>query len=416
MSVRVARARTRAWRRWALLVVSCAVVASAWWLRSVAQPPSAAADASAVARPQARTRLPRLRPVAPRPPASIADHLAAIRDKLGPNATPDEIMALLDRIAGSDPGLAIELADALGQTDEEKAAWVNDIATRWAARQPQQAWDWLSHQPPTRIRDLATGTLPETIIGTIAENDPNLLVRNVDGLIRAGESAVGLAPVVAAHLGVAALAANHQTELARKAVETWAHDPEKPAIGESAYLTTALAMSPNAPQNAGDWLNSMPPSDERDTALVEFPAHWSQTQPRDALAWVEKHLPAALQMRALDRTFGEWVERSSAEAGSWLAGVLAHTPGNPDTDRLVELMINLGSEPRSNPATALQWTGLISDPDTRRAYEEKVVLRWGHQDRSAAIDYIGKSPTISPERKQALLQTIASPGYPDTAD
>jgi anti-sigma factor ChrR (cupin superfamily) len=121
-------------------------------------------------------------------------------------------------------------------------------------------------------------------------------------------------------------------------------------------------------------------------------------------------------MRALDRTFGEWVERSSAEAGEWLASVLAHTPGNAQTDRLVALMINLGSEPRSNPATALQWTNLISDPDTRRASEEKVVLRWGHQDRAAAIDYLGKSPTISPDRKQALLQTIASAGYPDTAD
>jgi hypothetical protein len=416
---RAARTRAAVWPRWSLVLILCAVVAGGWRLWSGRKPPASVASGTIAAshpRPGARATPPRLQPA--RQPVGIEDHLAAIRDKLGPFATPDEIMAVLHTVALSDGGLAVELADALGQTDEEKAAWVNDLATQWAVRQPQQVWDWLSRQPPTRIRDLAAGIVPEVIIGTIAKGDPNLLLRNLDGLIRAGESAVGLAPVVAAHLGLEALAANNGNgaELARKAVETWAHDPERPPIGESAYLTTAVAMSQTAPQYAGDWLRSMPPSEERDTALVEFPAHWSRTQPRDALAWLEKNLPASLQMRALDRTFGEWVERNSAEASEWLASVLARTSGNPDTDRLVVLLITLGSETRSNPATALQWTGLISDPETRRTQEEKVVLRWGHQDRSAAIDYIRKSPTISPERKPALLETIASPGYLETAD
>jgi len=175
-------------------------------------------------------------------------------------------------------------------------------------------------------------------------------------------------------------------------------------------------MSQTGPQSAGDWLSSMPPSEERDTALVEFPAHWSQTQPRDALEWAGKNLPADLQTRALDRTFGEWVERDSVGAGEWLLGYLAHGPENADTDRLVALMINLAAEVRSSPATALQWTGRMSDPDTRRAYEEKVILRWGHQDRSAAIAYIERSPTISADRKQALLGTMDSPGYAETED
>jgi hypothetical protein len=62
---------------------------------------------------------------------------------------------------------------------------------------------------------------------------------------------------------------------------------------------------------------------------------------------------------------------------------------------------------------ALQWANLIGDPARRVANEEKIALRWGRQDRNAAIDYIWKSPTISAERKPTLVQQIQNGDFPE---
>jgi hypothetical protein len=129
--------------------------------------------------------------------------------------------------------------------------------------------------------------------------------------VHTGETPLGVSPVVAVHLGLEALAAHGQLDLARASVERWAHDPRQPAIGEAAFVTVAVAMSATAPAEAGAWLKAMPPSEARDIALVEFPAHWAQIQPQAALAWAETQLTAELQTRALQRTFFDWAERTS---------------------------------------------------------------------------------------------------------
>lgn len=338
--------------------------------------------------------------------------LANQRAKLGPAATPDEIMALIQRTAGADTGLAIELAHALGRTEEEKTAWVADLAKRWAERSPQQAWDWLSKQDKLHLSDLAVGTIPEVMIGAMAQNNPALLLRNVDQLVRTGDSPAGVAPVVAVHIGLEALVANQQLEAARHAVEAWARDPAQPAIGEAAYVVVANAMAKAArPDDAAQWMLSMPRSGERDIALVEYPAHWAQTDPRGALAWIEQNAPAELRDAAVRRTFNDWTERASADAAEWLGTYLSRAPANAETDRLIGAVINLGAGVKSDPTAGLQWAALLSDPATRATYEEKVVLRWARQDETSATAYMSKSTTLTPARKQAMMQKIASPTF-----
>jgi hypothetical protein len=344
--------------------------------------------------------------------SSREDLLATLRTRLGPAATPDEIMGALNAIARHDTGLAIDLAHALGRTEEEKTTWVADLARQWSQRDPQQAWDWLSKQEALHLRDLAVGTLPEVMIGTMAQHNPTLLLRNVDQLVRTGETPLGVAPVVAVHLGLEALAASQQLEAARAAVETWARDPAKPAIGEAAYVTVANALAKSGrAEDAAQWMLSLPAGAERAIALVEFPAHWGQTDPRAALNWIEQNSPAELRDAAVRRTFNDWTERSSAEAGEWLGNYLTRAPVGAETDRLIGAVINLGPGAKSNPTVALQWTGLLSDPAARASAEEKVVLRWARQDESAATAYLATSPNLSSSRKQAMLQKIASPTF-----
>jgi hypothetical protein len=335
-----------AWRFW---LAACAVGGAAgWqlWSRPDLPPTAAPADtpSPSVLR-GTRAAVPRLRDRSPRQATGFEDQLAAARKRLGPSATPDEIMALLAEVAWSNPALAIDLADAIGQTDEERTVWIADLARQWARRQPQRAWDWLSEQQPSRLVDLATGTVAEVVVGTLAEGHPDLLVTNLDRLVHAGESGFGVAPVVAVHLGLEALAASGRPELARQAVEAWGHGAGRPPIGESAYLTAALAMNETTAEVGGGWLQSLPASEERDTALVELPAHWAHEQPRQALEWAEKHLPPHLRLRGLRRAFGEWVDRDPAEAAAWLTSYLARVPASIETDALVALLSSARQPP-----------------------------------------------------------------------
>lgn len=338
--------------------------------------------------------------------------MAKLLARLGPNPSPEGAMHALAEIAKTDPALALDLAQALGQTDEEKAMWVTDLARQWATRDPQQAWSWLQQQNATRIRDLATGTLPETIVGAIAKAQPALLIAQLDALLAAGESPLGISPVVAIHLGLDALAASGQLALARSTVERWAADPTQPAIGEAAFVAVAAALAHGDAAQAGAWLKTLPASATRDIALVEFPAQLAQQQsPRAALEWTEANLPSDLRSQALQRTFSDWVESAPADAGDWLGGHLARNPTSADTDRLISTLVNLGPAVKANPATALRWTALVNDPAARSSLEERVALRWARQDRDAAVSYIVNHPTLSPARKQALLLQAQSPQH-----
>ncbi|MES2694813.1 MAG: hypothetical protein V4773_15175 [Verrucomicrobiota bacterium] len=340
----------------------------------------------------------------------FASAFAALRAKLGPAASPEDTMRALTELALTQPALALDLAHALGQTEEEKSMWVVDLARQWTERDPRQAWAWLGQQDSTRIRTLGTGTLPEVIVGTLARAQPALLVSNLDALLQAGESPLGVSPVVAVHLSLEALTSSGQLALARATVERWAADPTRPAMGEAAYVTVAAALAQADAAQAGAWLKNLPPSAARDIALVEFPAQMAQQQsPRAALDWAEGNIAPELRARALQRTFSDWVEAAPADAGDWLGGYLSRSAPSPETDRLVATLVNLGSAIKTSPATALQWSALVSDSAARSSLEEKVALRWARLDRDAAVRYISAHPDFSPARKQTLLQQVQHP-------
>lgn len=352
-------------------------------------------------------------PLAPEVSASVeSSPLAALRLRLGSAPSPEETMRALAETARSDPALALDLAQSLGQTDEEKAMWVTDLARQWATRDPEQAWSWLQGQYPARIRALASGALPETIVGAIAKAQPALLVAQLDTLLAAGEGSLGISPVVAIHLGMDALAAAGQLALARATVERWAADPAQPAIGEAAFVSIAAALAQSDALQAGAWLQSLPASAARDLALTEFPAQLAQRHsPRTALDWAEANLTAELRSQALQRTFSDWVESAPADAGDWLGHHLARHPGGDSSDRLISTLVNLGPAVKANPVLALQWAALVSDPLTRASLEERVALRWARLDAAAAASFIANHSTFSPARKQALLLQAQSPQH-----
>jgi hypothetical protein len=228
-------------------------------LRSVVSPPPSASAQKPTAPEQADP---------PETPPRGADRDELLRERL--SGSIEEVLQSLAEIGKNRPALAIDLVQSLGRTDTEKSEWVTNMMQQWANRDPQAAWQWLGQLSPTRMDELAGGSLNGLVLNAMAARDPQMLLANVDILLRQGNSIESISTPVALHLGLQALVEHGDTDLARNAVEEWVRDPHKLKVDAAAYETVAISMGTTAPADAGAWLRSMPVSEDRNAAIATF--------------------------------------------------------------------------------------------------------------------------------------------------
>jgi hypothetical protein len=393
--------------RWTLAIATGAFALGAWLFRPAStfatRSPSLASGVphSGTTAIQVNTRAPHADATVHR----IDDDLATtLRGKLA-NSVSDVLQAL-NELSKTDPTRAIDLAQELGRTDAEKAVWVRNATQQWADRDPAAAWQWLRGLSRDRMQELAGGELGAVVLGAMAARDPQAVVSSLSGLLREGNASESVSTPVAVHLGLTALVEHDKAELARTAVDAWAKDPAKLGLEASAFEAIAGAFAKSQPRETGDWLRSLPATEERDAAFATLAAAWAKQDPRAALQWAET-LPAnAGQQAALRRTVSDWIEEYPDQIAGWLGDYLARVPPNPTSDTLIETVINNSPALRAAPQAALQWTNLLSDPAKRVENHERIALRWSEQDPTAAIAFVTQSTVIPPERKAALVQRI----------
>ena len=340
----------------------------------------------------------------PTHPADRGADYRALRTLLA--KSPGEVLAELSRIARTDPALAIDLAQALGRTDEEKANWVRAMMKQWADTDPGAAWQWLTKLSSERMSELAGRSLTDVVLNSMAVSHPEMILANADAMLHGVVNSDSVPMPVAVHLGLQALVDHGDVAMAREALEGWLKDSGHLDIETASFETVASGLMGDAPADAGEWLRSMPDSDARNAAIAGFTARWSATDPTAALQWAETLSPAEGQQAAFSRTISDWSERNPTEISQWLGNYLAQAPADAKADKLVETLINLSPVVNSDPATALQWTSLITDPQQREVYQEKTVVRWANQDPEAALLYVQQSTAIPSDRKAALIQQL----------
>ncbi len=382
----------------------------AWrYLQSSKKGPTAAETKPVGSRPASFVDAPERAVEAPPLTGAQEDVARKLREKL--NGSLEDFLRALSELAKTQPALALDLAHQLGRTDDEKIEWVKNVMQQWADADPQKAWQWLREQPFKKTNDMGGGDLPQVVMGTMAARDPNMLLANIDTLLRHGNLTDGVSTPVAVHVGVQALIDHDKTDIAKSAVESWARDPRKLELGEAAYSTVAMALAKDAPEQTAQWLKSLPQSDDRNVGFSSLAAVWAESNPTAALKWAETLGPNEARNAVIGRTVSDWVERYPNEVAGWLGNYLARAPADENSDRLVETVLNISPAVKNNPQTALQWTELISDPAKRVAYEGNVALRWGRQDPGAAIAYVQKSATLPQEQKIQIVQRIQNKDF-----
>ncbi|MGA3008490.1 MAG: hypothetical protein ABSE59_11435, partial [Opitutaceae bacterium] len=261
--------------------------------------------------------------------AGYSDLLDLLREKL--SGSPGEVVAALAEIAKNRPELAIDLAQALARTENEKATWVQAIVKVWAGNDPQHAWNWVA-EPDNQ---LSSAVLVGEVMNALATSDPESLIGKVDTLLRQPNTSGPLAQLSSVYLSLQALIANGNADLAQAAVESWAKDPHNLQIGSGAYEMVALALDKKSPETAATWLLSMPVSDDRNSAIGTFAYQWGQNDPVAALNWAQSLAPEAGQSEVVGRVFSEWIQSDATAATNWLDNYIANTPSSVEGDMMI---------------------------------------------------------------------------------
>ena len=407
--------RRFAFGRWFIVAGGAVAGAAAAWYLVARRPPRATAPAVGEVRalavpPATAATVPQAAAAAGAPSVRTAS-FEQVRDlllrKMAAGASPGELLALLREMAAERPALAIALAQALGRSDDERAAWITDLVRGWAGRDPDAAWQWLVQQAG-RVNQLASGSLIGVVLDQMAARDPQALIKNADALLRAGNQPNGLPSEIVAQAGLNALIKSGDLDAASALLKDWATSPYHPDIGAGAYELVASELAKRSPADAAGWLKSLPASDDRNAALGSMAADWVSRDPAAAMSWSQTLTSQDGGPAVVQRAFSEWMENSPAAAEQWLGNQLVQNYGSPGNDELIVSLINQSSLIRSDPGSAMKWVDLIADPVQQSQAREQMVLRWGQRDLAAASAYVNSSPAIDPQRRQALLSALQS--------
>ena len=321
----------------------------------------------------------------------------------------------LQRIAETRPALAINLALAWGGNSDERVHWVTELIRTWAARDAQAAWDWLGPQIP-RMEPLgASNFFVGVVLNEMAAQAPQRVIDNVDTLLRRGAIEGVIPALVACQLGLNALLAQGNLDVAKAAVEAWIQNPGALATDASAFNVVAGAIAEHSWGDAAVWLETLPPSTARNSAFAVLASKWADRDPLAALDWAETLDPENGRIEAIGTVFSDWVERDESLAGDWLLSYIDRAKSESESDGLIGRIVTFSAGLQHDPQLAMKWVALIQDNSQRDIAKERVIIRWGRRELAAANQYVATAPELSASQRQnfkANLSAVAAEREP----
>jgi hypothetical protein len=317
--------------------------------------------------------------------------------------TASEIAAMLLQRAQTDPVGALEQALSWTVDESQRHQWVSVILRDWVGREPHAAWRWALE--PHRAYVLP-GEMPlgQVVINAVAE-------RNIAQAVILSESALGLRETsfpVADGL-VQALLQKQAAKTARELIERWLRTPAiADRVGNAPLDRLACELAETSRDDAAAWLLSLPATEARDITLATLAANWSVQSPRQAMDWATTLTSAPARTDAMQRVFSRWATADMPAAAQWLMDNEAH----PQADTLIAKLVGDSTLTMRTPATAWQWTQLISDPIMRTQQMERVLRFWNSRDAMTAQRAVAEHlslPTAERERLLAWLRTNPTP-------
>ena len=287
------------------------------------------------------------------------------------------------------------------------------LLQRWAGEDAQAAADWAGDLPDSFRQDAVNG-----VVAVWANRDFSGAVewaRQLSGDKERAATLMAIAyeagrtqPIEALRLSSEIAATESRNDLVAHIVSQWASSaPENAAewasqiedvkLRERITAEVAIAWGNENPLAAATLaVKSLPPGRQMDDAVVSIVAHWAQTNPIEAAAWIVNFPEGNLRDTASSELVKLWADKNSEQAGEWINGL---NPGN-NRDLVTETYASKLAP--QFPKQAIQWAEKIADNAIRQRGMELVAEIWLSNEAVAATEWIEQS-TLDEAAKNRLL-------------
>jgi len=256
---------------------------------------------------------------------------------------------------------------------------LENIAGRWAARDPEEAISYIRSLPRGRRATLALNSA----VQEVAYERPMEAMRLVEYL----------EPGIARNGALRAIASELAAENAVTAAD-WVMQLSSEEERASAINDVVMRWAGLDPEAAARFVGRLPEGQTRENATREMISNWSRHDPAAAARWAQS-LGGLRPEVAEDLTWG-WAEQDEVSAARWVRNL----PPGEARDSANGVMANTVA--RHNPREAWRWAQRIQDPDRRDLQMERIADDWMRYDRDAALAFVGESE-LSPEAQARLL-------------
>jgi hypothetical protein len=328
--------------------------------------------------------------------------------------------------------------------------YVNNLAWNRSYEEIESMLDWMG--------SVATGSLYDQnvsdVLGAMAESDSG---RAVDFMLQmppgnARMNALGtIARIMAGQDPVAALAFAQSLEYEdeqRRALSNIGNQLPRHGVANASELIASsedpLVQQLLAGRMVGEWgkydreaalafVESLSDDQARYTAVGSILNHWIQSEPVEAMDYMQAALPQDRLSSNLSAAFSQWARQDPAQAVVWLdqlpAGARAqqaniynrvaqayveHDPmaasewigaldAGPERDATVKVLVNHIS--KIDPEAGFIWAATVSDGNDRRNSLNQVVRGWAQADPASATDAVIDA-TIDASEKERLFKMI----------
>ncbi len=340
-----------------------------------------------------------------------ADALKAWADSLDP-AQCAGLLADLQKMAGGNP------RDAL----------IAAMITSWAARDPKNYLDNSSKISSPRERETGVAgalkamaeTDPKAAVAWLADNKDAVPNQVLATRYRSAIQGLADSDPKAAFAFVQALdsgSSTANTQIQRQGLNTIAD-----ALANQGQFTDALAMFATLPD------------DQRGTATAELMTQWAQMSPTDATTYIASLSDPAQRATTETQVVRSWARTDPQAAAAWATQYdqsVAASTGQPagqaladamrswsryDLDGPAQFLNNITPSPatdqavatfaaqarNTDPASAMNWVGQITDPTMRERTAGSIALRMLATGDTDSLNAAIQSNALTPDQVQWL--------------
>lgn len=330
---------------------------------------------------------------APNRPTDAAELAKAVARPAGSFAAEEERQRLIEQWAQKDPRGALEFVRTQLRGDRQAQALAS-ILTIWGKTQPEAAWNWVSSEMPTATHHF------DTLLEVFGRNSTETAARYA-AKFAAQHPESALEVHLAALLGV-----TYRGDFAGARSLVEGNTSLSPEVRGNLLNFVAGQWARFAPEQASAWVMSLPPSPQRDQALIGLGESWSEVDPAKAATFATKLPDGPTRALAMRQAIGKWVMTDPEAARNWVVQSDRHQ----DFDQAVASISTDVNLVNREPGRALKWASTIFDDGLRTQSVNAILFNWYPRDPAGATSYIESSSDLTPEQRRHLLQELKGNG------